>query len=220
MKCFTCFLFSIMLMLASSCSLKTQDDRAVFDLKGPVAEVKPKGVNELIWDDYMAYPLSFSESGELLKIGSEEVSGPNNPGYEFKRSKTGRLLSLTSVAGDGDRTLRYNYQKRGMLINFAASIFPSLKRYENNKFGRLTGYDELYENLDNGEVSEGCRVSIGYDRYGNRAWVTVINEGKAETVTYSSYEFDEVGNWISRKIFWRGHSENKFETRKITYYSE
>ena len=111
----------------------------------------------------------------------------------------GRLREISSVAGDGMCIVRFQY----------------------NKSGRIIGQNIIYENEDTDAVYQGPRISFSYDEKGNRVKATIkSSDSPTETITYTDYQFDEAGNWISRKASGSGQSGSKIETRKITYYSK
>ncbi len=197
------------ILFASAGVMYAQNDRAVFDLKGDVSKVErdadeingENGFGDLTYTDFfMRESFSFSKSGKLTKVGTIDVTASDNGECWVKRSKLGRFLQMTSVAGDGDEHIRFRY----------------------NKAGKMIGYVSLFENIDFGGLYENFQVSFSYDKEGNKEKMTIKykDDGRIETVTYTDYEFDEAGNWISRKVSLPGRFKNKVETRKISYYSK
>lgn len=189
-------LLSMTLMLLAAGSLQAQNDLALFELKGPVAKVVPDIVDT--GDLWMTYFLEFSPEGKLQKAQHFSVLDPKNGSYEVKKDASGRIVQLDAVEGEGIRIVRYHYDGSG----------------------RVTGQDWSYDNIDFDEVFDMGKTRITYDGNGNKVKVVIEHADgtPAETITYTDYQFDARGNWISRKMTWPLQYENHVETREITYF--
>ena len=196
MKRFLCLWTCQTFLLAAAPFLPAQNDRAVFELGGPVTRVVPHVIE--MGDLWMTYEMEFSPEGTLQKIGGFYTVKEGNTGdHELKRDERGRLVEVSSTEGDGLRIIRYHYDGEG----------------------RVSGEDWLFENIDfDTEVQMGS-VRFSYDDYGNKIRADIrYNDGApSETITYSYDKFDDAGNWVTRSINWPGKYENYQETRDITY---
>jgi hypothetical protein len=183
-------------LLSAATSLLAQNDRAVFELGGPVTRVVPHVIE--MGDLWMTYEMEFSPEGTLQKIGGFYTVREGKTGdHELKRDESGRLVEASSTEGDGVRIIRYHYDDEG----------------------RVSGEDWLFENIDfDSEVQTGS-VRFSYDDYGNkiRADIQYADESPSETITYSYDKFDDHGNWVSRTMNWPGKYESHTETRDIEY---
>lgn len=196
MKRVLCYWACLMLPLFLAHSLQAQDDRAVFELSGPVTRVVSHVVD--MGDLWMTYELGFSQEGTLQTIdGFYSLRDGGSGDYELKRGDNGRISQVSSTEGDGLRVIRYHYDREG----------------------RVTGQDWIFENIDfDTEVTTGS-VQFSYDDYGNkiRADIQYTNGAPSESILYSYDKFDEYGNWVSRTMNWPGKYENYTETRDIEY---
>ena len=196
MKRFLCLWACQAFLLAAAPFLPAQNDRAVFELNGPVTRVVPHVIE--MGDLWMTYEMEFSPEGTLQKIGGFYTIKEGNTGnHEVKRDERGRLVEVSSTEGDGLRIIRYHYDGEG----------------------RVSGEDWLFENIDfDTEVPMGS-VRFSYDDYGNKIRADIrYNDGApSETITYSYDKFDDAGNWVSRTMNWPGKYENCAETRDIEY---
>lgn len=189
-------LLSMTLMLLAAGSLQAQNELALFELKGPVAKVVPDIVDT--GDLWMTYFLEFSPEGTLQKAQYFSVLDPRNGSYEVKKDASGRIVQLDAVEGEGIRIVRYHYDGSG----------------------RVTGQDWSYDNIDFDEVFDMGKTRITYDGNGNKVKVVIEHSDgtPSEIITYTDYQFDARGNWISRKMTWPGQYDHHLETREITYF--
>ena len=196
MKRILCLGACLAVLLAAAPSLPAQDDRAVFELGGPVTRVVPHVIE--MGDLWMTYEKEFSPEGTLQKIGGFYTVKDGKTGdHELKRDESGRLVEVSSVEGDGLRIIRYHYDREG----------------------RVYSEDWIFENIDfDTEVQTGS-VRFSYDDYGNkiRADIRYTDGTPSETIIYSYNKFDENGNWVSRTMDGPGKYENYTETREIEY---
>ena len=103
-------------LLAAAPSLPAQDDRAVFELGGPVTRVVPHVIE--MGDLWMTYEKEFSPEGTLQKIGGFYTVKEGKTGdHELKRDESGRLVEVSSVEGDGLRIIRYLYDREGRVYS-------------------------------------------------------------------------------------------------------
>lgn len=144
---------------------------------------------------------SYNNMGELISI--------DNVRPKFTRDKNGQITK----DGDGDDVTIYKWKDNKISTELRSGL-----QYESNEYGPVI--IRYFYNSDN---------QLAYTTYddSDRNWGEGQRRRKCK-ITYSNYQFDEMGNWISRKATstyqynfgdgWENCTEEWAEDRIITYH--
>lgn len=213
----------------SSCSLsssdKTQND-SIEAARLEAARLDSIRQDSIERRNFTTPDLVFNElHGHVEKCEWSKESDLYYP-MQYSYSSEGRL-----VRSKGENTHKYNRDKNGQIVSEEDGYAKTSFGWSDNKVSKrqLVSCE--------GETAYGNGAThYFYDKNGLLSYTTTDGgEGENGTMrnmktVYSDYEFDDMGNWISRKSIttyqvdelgngsWENHTETDKEARVITYY--
>ncbi|SEM32365.1 hypothetical protein SAMN04488008_1171 [Maribacter orientalis] len=145
--------------------------------------------------------------------------------FEYVYDDANNLLkSVESIIGEENGVVNeYKYDDNGNVIEtITGPEYYKLKTIKEYKDNILTASNHYTISQD---LKEHLNEIIEYDKISNVISEKIFEDGKLNRELKKEYEFDDYGNWIERKVYFKEHFANskKFvpvyvETRKIKYW--
>ena len=173
-------------------------DLSFFELHGPVKSVEGH-INEIgSHPNEEKKKIEFDKNGQLIieSSGSFNSQYCGKIGWKMSRDNEGQIISFTYNSYDG------------------LNCFPNSIKFQwaNNKIVKK----DIYAFYSNSHI----KCEYNSDGFLEKEIWDLREEEKFDddpdfvTKKITDYKFDEIGNWVSRKV------DTKTQTRKITYYED
>lgn len=240
------FVLSLLMTMFSNYAFSQNSDLKNLGLKGEVSKVSivtGSGYYSSTKDIYefdskgqaTVFTLPFTELGaEITSRTASAIKGNvyydgDKCAYTINLSKN-KIIKLDYKTPNGSGKVTFSYNEKGELekANQVYTYYTTEEYYE----AGYTGVDDYVNNLNDAASAAASGDILGYAKSATKAVNSAYNVGfsagvktkkikhiQEVTKTYRDYEYDDFGNWISRKVKNLESGSDIIENRTIIYDS-